>query len=125
QRADLLPGVGVYGEGQRQRLPADLSPTGQRSTSGQYAAGGLASYELDLFGRVRSLSDQALQAYLATEEGRRSAHIALVSEVANAYLTWVADHQLLEVAQQTQASRQQTVDLVTHQHRLGVATQLE
>lgn len=125
QRSALLPTVGAYGEGGRQRMPADLSPTGSTTTSGQYAAGVMASYELDFFGRVRSLSTEALESYLATEEARRSAHISLVSEVASAYLGWVVDSQLLELARNTQATRERTVDLVERQYQVGVATQLD
>lgn len=125
RRSELLPNVGVYGEGARQRTPADLSPTGTTAIGGQYAAGGLASYEADFFGRVRSLSTEALERYLATEEARRTAHISLVSEIAGAYLSWVIDSQLLELAQQTQATRERTVDLVERQYQVGVATQLD
>ena len=84
RRADFLPNVGMYGEGGRQRVPGDLSPTGTTTTGGQYAAGALASYEVDFFGRVRSLNAEALERYLATEEARRTAHISLVSEIAGA-----------------------------------------
>ncbi|NLC36999.1 MAG: efflux transporter outer membrane subunit [Alcaligenaceae bacterium] len=125
QRSTLLPTVGAYGEGGRQRTPGDLSPTGSTTTSGQYAAGVMASYELDFFGRLRGLSTEALESYLATEEARRSAHISLVSEVASAYLSWVVDSQLLELAQNTQATRERTVDLVERQYQVGVATQLD
>lgn len=125
RRSDLLPNVGIYGEGGRQRVPADLSPSGATTTGGQYAAGGMASYELDFFGRVRGLSTEALERYLATEDARRTAHISLVAEIAHAYLNWVVDSQLLELAQQTQATRERTVDLVERQYRVGVATQLD
>lgn len=125
QHADTLPQVGIYGEAGRQRTPGSLTPTGQSDTSGLYALGGMATYEADFFGRIRSLSDQALQLYLASAEGHRSAQIALVSEIANAYLTWVVDNQLLALAQQTQQSREKTLHLVESQYKLGVATQLD
>lgn len=125
QRSALLPSLGVYGDAARQRLPADLLPTGQGGVAGQYAAGAMASYELDFFGRVRGLSDAALQRYLATEEARRSAHISLVSEIASAYLAWVVDSQLLDLARQTQQTRERTVALVERQYEVGVATQLD
>lgn len=125
QRSALLPSVGAYGEGARQRMPADLSPTGSTTTAGQYAAGAMASYEVDFFGRLRGLSAEALENYLATEEARRSAHISLVAEVASAYLGWVVDSQLLELARNTQATRERTVELVERQYEVGVATQLD
>jgi len=82
-------------------------------------------YELDFFGRVRGMSTEALESYLATEEARRSAHISLVAEVAGAHLNWVVDSQLLDLARNTQATRERTVDLVERQYQVGVATQLD
>src|SRR5690606_29591164 len=88
ERADRLPAVGLQGNGARQRTPADLSSTGSSQVQSSYQAGiGLAAFELDLWGRVRSLSDAALQEYLATEEAARSVQISLVSEVIQAYVT--------------------------------------
>ena len=125
ERSALLPSMGIYGEGARQRLPADVSPTGVTTTTGQYSAGAAASYEVDFFGRVRGLSDAALESYLATEEARRSAHISLVAEVASAYLGWVVDSQLLALAEQTLETRERTAELVERQYEVGVATQLD
>ena len=125
QRSAVLPAFGLYGEGARQRLPADISPTGAAGTSSQYSAGAAASYEVDFFGRTRGLSAAALESYLATEEARRSAHISLVAEVASAYLGWVVDSQLLELAQQTLETRERTAELVERQYQVGVATQLD
>ena len=62
---------------------------------------GIASWEIDFFGRIRSLKDQALEEYLATDEARRSAQIVLVSEVARVYLTLAADRENLKLAQST------------------------
>ncbi len=98
-------------EGRRHRQPAaasgvpeDLSGTGQAETVHQYSVGlGVSSYELDLFGRVRSLKDQALEQYLATEQARRSVQISLVAEVAANYLTLAADRERLQLAQETLA----------------------
>lgn len=125
QRSDLLPAVGVYGESLRQRTPGNLSPTEENTTSGQYAAGAMASYELDFFGRLRSLSTEARESYLATEAARRSTHISLVAEIANAYLNWIVDNQLLDLARHTETTRESTVELVQRQYEFGVATQLD
>src|SRR5690606_31056667 len=78
QRSELFPSVSANGSGTRQRLPADLSSTGQAATSGQYSATVGTSWEVDFFGRLRSLSEQALEQYFASEEARRSTQIALV-----------------------------------------------
>ena len=88
QRADLFPRIGVDGSGTRQRLPGDLSTTGSPAISSQYGVTlGTTAWELDLFGRLRSLRDQALEQYLATEQAQRSAQTTLVASVATAYLT--------------------------------------
>jgi multidrug efflux system outer membrane protein len=79
------------------------------SLSGTYTAGiGTTAYELDLFGRVRSLSNRAINQYLATEEGRKAAQTSLVAEVANAYLTYLADAELLRLTESTLKTRQKT-----------------
>ncbi len=88
-RADLFPAVSANGSGSRQRISQRASPTGESGITSSYSATlGVSAYELDLFGRVRSLNEQALQSYFATEEARRSTQISLVASVANAYLTW-------------------------------------
>ena len=80
QRSDLLPTISAGASGTRQRTPGDINGTGKAITDSQYDVS-LAStaYEIDLFGRVRSLNKQALENYFATEEARKSAHIALVA----------------------------------------------
>lgn len=125
-RAALVPTLDASLSGSRQRLPADVSGTGATSISSQYSAGiGLTSYELDFFGRIRSLRDQALEQYLAQQESRRSVQIGLVSSVASAYLTLVADRDLLELSNSTLASEQQSLELIEHKRRLGVSSELE
>ena len=90
------------GVGARQRVPADLSTTGSAMTAEQYSVNlGISSWEIDFFGRIRSLKDQALEEYLATDQARRSAQILLVSTVANAYLTLAADRENLKLATST------------------------
>src|SRR5690606_35577496 len=71
QRADLFPAVNAYGDGSRGRTPADLSPLGESSVSGQYSATLGVSWELDLFGRLDSLREQALEQYVAREQAQR------------------------------------------------------
>ena len=88
------------------RTPDDLTSNPDHNVSHNYSVGvGFTSYELDLFGRVRSLKHQALETYLAYEENRRSAQLSLVAEVANAYLSWLADQELLQMTQDTFDSR--------------------
>ena len=94
-------------------------------TSHQYSATlGVSAYELDLFGRVRNLSAQALEQYLSTEEARRSTQISLVAEVATAYLTWAADLERLALARETLRSQSDTYALTKRRFELGSASAL-
>lgn len=95
------------------------------NTESYRASVGFSSYELDFFGRIRSLNEQALQLYLATAEARRSTHIALVAEVANAWLTLQADRQRLQVAQSTLLSQQSSYTINNSRFEFGLATALE
>jgi multidrug efflux system outer membrane protein len=126
QRADQWPSVNA-GLGQStQRLPGSLSGTGQRTISRQASATlGVSAYELDLFGRVRSLSDAALSRYLGTEDARRSAQISLVAEVAGGYLTLAADQERLNLAEQTLLTRQDSLRLTQRLQAAGVASTLD
>ena len=126
QRADLFPAVSATGSGSRQRVPARSSQTGKESISSSYSATlGISSYELDLFGRVRSLSEEALQKYFATEEARRSTQISLVASVATAYLTWQSDKELLKLTQETLGAYEQSYKLTSRSNEVGVASALD
>ncbi|AUL15805.1 AdeC/AdeK/OprM family multidrug efflux complex outer membrane factor [Bordetella bronchiseptica] len=126
QRADLAPSVGVGGTGSVQRTPADLNPSGQAGVSRSYQVGAsLSTWELDLFGRIRSLSEQALQLYLAQDETRLATQLTLVAETANAYLTLRADQELLALTRQTLAAQQESYKLTRQSYDLGVATELD
>jgi multidrug efflux system outer membrane protein len=126
QRADLFPSIAVSGGQNAQRVPGDLSMSGDSTVSRQYSANlGFASYELDFFGRVRSLEEQALQTYLGTEDARRSAQISLVAEVANAWLRLAADRERLALAKRTQQTRQESLDLVRRSFELGAVSALD
>jgi multidrug efflux system outer membrane protein len=126
QRADLFPSIAASGGQSAQRVPGDLSMSGDSTVSRQYSANlGFASYELDFFGRVRSLEEQALQTYLGTEEARRSAQISLVAEVANAWLRLAADRERLALARSTFATRQKSFELTQRSFDLGAVSALD
>ncbi len=126
RRADLLPQVDALGKGSGQRLPADLSGSGEAVTLHQYHADlAVSAYELDLFGRVRSLKDQALESYLATAEARRSAQLSLVGEIASAWLTLAADRERLQLARETLASHETSYQLTRRRFEAGVASALD
>ncbi len=126
QRADRLPGVGLQGGGTRQRLPGDMNATGQPQVQGSWQAGlGLAAFELDLFGRVRNLSEAALGEYLATEEAARAARISLGAEVVQAYLSRDGVLRRLQLAQRTLQSRESSLRLTAQRRQAGTATALD
>jgi len=125
QRADLLPLVSADGSGSRTRTPGDLNQTGQSGISSQYSATFGVSWELDLFGRLDSLREQALQEYFATEAAQRSTQISLIASVANAWLTLQADQALLQVSRDTLKTYEQSLGLTQHSFDVGVASALE
>ncbi|KRW62652.1 AdeC/AdeK/OprM family multidrug efflux complex outer membrane factor [Pseudomonas sp. TTU2014-080ASC] len=125
QRSELFPSVGINGSGTRQRTPGDLNGTGEPQISGQYGVtAGVNAWEVDFFGRLRSLSEQALQQYFATEQAARSAQISLVSSVAAAYLQWQADQTLLKVTQDTLKTFEDSYALTQRSFDVGVADAL-
>jgi multidrug efflux system outer membrane protein len=126
QRAELLPVVNATGSGSKQGIPAAFSTSGSPMTVEQYSINtGIASWEIDLFGRIRSLKKRALQQYLATDEARRGTQIALVSGVATAYMALAADLENLQLAQSTLNTQQKAYDLIKNQADAGVATELD
>ncbi|MEW6765733.1 MAG: AdeC/AdeK/OprM family multidrug efflux complex outer membrane factor [Pseudomonadota bacterium] len=126
QRADLFPAIGAGGSQTAQRLPADLTTSGDPMTQRQYSATiGFAAWELDFFGRIRSLNTQAMEQYLATEEARRSAQISLVAEVAQAWLTLAADRERLALAQRTYETRAKSHELTRHSFEVGTVSSLD
>jgi outer membrane protein, multidrug efflux system len=126
QRADLLPRVDANAGAVFQRVPASLSSTGQAHGSDQYSVGlGVSSYEVDLFGRIRSLKDQALEQFLATEQARSSVQISLVAQVAATYLALAADRERLQLAKDTLISQQESYKLTRSRFEAGVSSSLD
>ncbi|BEP64966.1 efflux transporter outer membrane subunit (plasmid) [Variovorax sp. V213] len=125
QDAALFPAVNASAGGNGSRTPADLSASGSAQVSHSYSASlGFSAYEIDLFGRVRSLNAQALEQFFSTTEARRSTQISLVAEVATAYLTMAADQDRLRLAQDTLASQGRTYRLNQRSFELGAASAL-
>jgi len=118
QRADRVPAIGA--QGQMTRSGGDAPVTEQFS-----ANLGVVEFELDLFGRVRNLSQAALQQYFAEAANRRSAQLSLVAEVANAWLTLGADSEQLRIAQATLATYEDSLRLTEARRQLGGASALE
>jgi len=126
QRADLVPSIDAQGHANNARTPASLSTTGESELTRSYSAGaGVSAFELDLFGRVRSLRRAALEDYFAIEENRTAAQLLLVSEVANAWLTLIADRELLALAEGTRDSQRKSFDLTKLRFDSGISSEID
>ena len=120
RRADLYPGLGLAANASR--APA----TGTGDLTNSFSVGlAVSAWEIDFFGRIASLKEQALAQYLATEEGRNAAQVSLVAAVANGWLTLLADEELLGLSRQTLASRDESVRLTKMRLDAGVASELD
>lgn len=126
QKSELFPNIKGSATENVQGLPDSLSPSGDATVTRQYSINaGFSSYELDLFGRVRSLKDKALEQYLATEQARSSAQISLVAEVSGAWLTLAADLERLKLAKDTLKAQQETYDMIKRRFEVGASSELD
>ena len=86
---------------------------------------GVAAYELDLFGRVKSLNEQALQNYLAMESTRKATELSLVAATASAWMSWQANQQMLDVLTRTVKANEDALALIAVQVENGIASDLQ
>jgi multidrug efflux system outer membrane protein len=141
QRAELFPTVNASAVEQVERLPPGvLGATGVgaagASSGASLAPGtghvlhfynvgiGFTSYELDFFGRIRSLNHAALQQYFSNDETRHSAQLTLVAEVATAYLAVLADQTLLDITRETLKNQNESYGLTQRMFNAGTSTEL-
>ena len=116
QRAELFP-----------QVDANAGATfrgGQGATgpSSSFSANvGISSFELDLFGRIRSETDASLNRYFATEAAARTVRLSMIGDIAQAWLDYAADKSLLKIAQDTATSAQRSVDLTQKRLDGGIA----
>ena len=126
QRAALVPGVDATATGTKGRNSTSQTLPGASRDVESYTAGvGVTAYELDVFGRVRSLKDAALQSYLSTRETSRAVQISLIAETANAWLNLAADQDLLALSQETLQTREESMVLIRRRFEAGAISQLE
>ncbi|MDO9532569.1 MAG: efflux transporter outer membrane subunit [Deltaproteobacteria bacterium] len=124
QRAELLPTVETGVTASKQDVL--ISGTNGLVTLKEFDVNlGITSWEVDFFGRIRSLGKKALEEYFATAQARRSAQILLVSEVAYAYLTLAADRENLKLAHSTLESQQAGYKLIRRRFEVGLAHELD
>ncbi len=126
QRSALFPALDAGGGANRQRIPGSMNPTGGSTINSQYSANlGTTAWELDFFGRLGSLRDQALETYFASAQAQRSTQLSLISSVATAWLSLQADQETLSLVRDTLATYQDSLNLVERRYNAGVATSLE
>ena len=120
QRANQYPTVNAIASGTRQ------PKTSGDGYSNLYQAGvGISAWEMDFFGRIAALKEQALAQYLATAEARKSAQISLVAAVASGWLTLMADEELLDISRRTLQTREESVKLTRLRLEHGVSSELD
>ncbi len=119
RRADQFPSISAALTGSR-------TPDNDGAIKSAYAGGlTVTAYELDFFGRVASLKEQALAQYLASREGSTTARISLITTVAQAWLNLLADEDLLAISKQTLSSRESSLQLMELKLQHGAASELE
>ncbi|MDP9964520.1 multidrug efflux system outer membrane protein [Variovorax paradoxus] len=125
QRAERFPVIGVSAGVDRSRVPGDLNLTGMPVIGSRHDVGiGVASWEIDLWGRLQNLQDAALENFLATQAGRRAAAAGLVAEVANGYLALRETDERLALARRFTASRAESLRIFTRRMEEGATSRL-
>jgi multidrug efflux system outer membrane protein len=125
-RAALLPAVDGTAGLERSTTPGDV--TGLQGTANvrDYSLGiGVVSWELDLFGKLRSTARESYEEFLSDAETRESTQISLIASVDEEYLTWLADRDALAIAQSTVAAQQSSVQLTELEASTGTGTALD
>lgn len=125
-RAALLPSVDLSASQTSAHMPGNLYNTASTGPVTYHELStnlGVTAWELDFFGRLRSLRDQALESYLATAATQRATQISLISEVAAAYLSLCADNELLKLAQDTVTSQQDSYNLTKRSVQGGISSE--
>jgi multidrug efflux system outer membrane protein len=126
QRADRVPNLNANLSETRGKTPGFVNGTGQSITGSRFDASlSIPSFELDFFGRVKSLSDAALATYLASDEARQAAQIGIVAEVAKAYFTERAFAEQYSLAQRTYEARRRTYELTQQRVEVGASSRLD
>lgn len=126
QGAERRPTIAASANLDAHRVPESLAGGGGAQNVTVYTVGlGTSAWELDFFGRIRSLESRALEQFLASEQARAATQISLVAAVAHGYLSLAADRENLELARSTLATQQEVLDLITRTRDLGIGNDLE
>lgn len=123
ERANLFPQIDAIGSATRQRVPGAYQGI---LPERQYAANlTMSAYELDFFGRLRSLKKSAMEDLLATAEGRNVIKISLISETVNAYAQYLLDKELFELAEKNMKAQSERIKFVELRYQHGIASQAD
>jgi len=126
QRSALFPAVNASGSEIYQQAPNTFVPGAGSFQQRFYSASvGFSSWQLDLFGRVRSLTRAAAEQELAAEDNRRAVQISMVAQVATAWYVYAADQDFLAVARQTLAAQESSLSLIQARANAGIASDLD
>jgi len=126
QRAALFPSLSANGSLDRSRVPNVLVFPGEPNPVSIYSVtAGVSSWELDLFGRVRSLKEKALQAYFAQEQNRRDVQLTLVAQVATEYFTERAFAEEMAIARETLRAQEDSLRLTQRAYEVGSSSALD
>ena len=124
--AALYPAISASASADAYRLPESLSSSDHADTLAQITVGlGTVAWELDFFGRIRSLKSAALEQYLSSEQARSAAQISLVAAVANTYLALAGDRENLRLSQVTRDAQQASYELIRQSRDAGIASDLD
>jgi multidrug efflux system outer membrane protein len=125
KRADLLPSVNAQGGITKQKNQLFGNQVGGSGTITRYEANVATAFEIDLFGKIRSQNQSALEAFFATKEAKNATQIALIAEVSNAYLQLLADQKILDLAKETVAAQEKSYQLIAKKFEYGVISKLD
>lgn len=126
QKAAELPTVNAQGSINRERTPKSLSSTGSSEVSNVYSVGlGVSAWELDFFGRLDSLSESALQQFLASKSARDNVQLSLIAQVADAWFSWLASNQQQQLSSETREARAESYQLIEKRFKNGLASELD
>jgi multidrug efflux system outer membrane protein len=118
QRSGLFPELDANGQVQRTENAATSATTVSANLS-------VPTWELDFFGRIRSLTNEAQERYFSTEAAMRATRLSLLASIADGWLSYAADKSLLDLAQSTADSARRTVSLTDARLKGGVATRTD
>ncbi|SFK25187.1 efflux transporter outer membrane subunit [Methylophaga sulfidovorans] len=126
QKAAKLPTVNAEGSVTRQRTPGSLNARRQSEITDTYSVGlGISAWELDFFGRIDSLSESALQQFLASKSARDSMQLTLIAQVADAWFSWLASNEQQQLSSETRKARDESYQLIEKRFKSGLASELD